>query len=238
MRRDGAVRMLLAALVVATVVGGCLAIQALERARKLNLQAITALRRLEERLANPPAPDGNLRPDDGRIANREFFVPGAKVGGELRSCIAAEPPNLNPLISNEATAMDIYSMCIVSLAERAYDRPDGEFLPLAAESWTISPDRLAYHIKLRRGIMWDDFTDPVTMKRHPAREVTAEDFRFFVEVLMNPEVNCAPLRSYYCDLDGLEVIGPYEFVVRWKRPFYGSLAATLGMSPLPRHYYH
>ena len=129
-------------------------------------------------------------------------------------------------------------MCVVTLGERAYDRPDGDFLPLAAESWRISPDRLAYHIKLRRGIMWDDFTDPVTMKRHPAKEVTADDFRFFVEVLMNKEVNCAPLRSYYRDLEKLEVLGPYEFVVRWKRPFYGSLAATLGMSPLPRHYFH
>ena len=129
-------------------------------------------------------------------------------------------------------------MCVVALGERPYDHPDGEFSPLAAESWEISPDRLTYRIKLRRGIMWDDFTDPVTQKRHPAKEVTAEDFRFFVDVLRDPAVNCAPLRSYYQDLDSLEVISPYEFVVRWKRPFYGSLAATLGMSPLPRHYYH
>ena len=238
MKRDPVIRMLLAALVVAVIVGGCLAIQALERARKLNLQALAALRRIEARLANPASPGRNLPAAAGTVANREFFVPGAPVGGELRSCIASEPPNLNPLISNEATASDIYSMCVVTLGERAYDRPDGDILPLAAESWRISPDRLAYHIKLRRGIMWDDFTDPVTMKRHPAKEVTADDFRFFVEVLMNKEVNCAPLRSYYRDLEKLEVLGPYEFVVRWKRPFYGSLAATLGMSPLPRHYFH
>ena len=238
MKRDPAARILLAALVVAVIVVGGLAIQALERARKLNLQALETLRRIEERLAAPAAAQPGRSSAGAEIANREFFVPGARVGGELRSCIASEPPSLNPLISNEATSMDIYSMCTVTLAERAYDRPDGEFLPFAAESWTISPDRLTYHIKLRRGIMWDDFTDPVTMKRHPAKEVTADDFKFFVEVMMDPDVNCAPLRSYYCDLEGLEVIGPHEFVVRWKRPFYGSLSATLGMSPLPRHYYH
>ena len=148
MKRDHTARMLLAALVIAVIVGGCLTIQALERARKLNLQALEMLRNLEERMANPVTVALGS-PAGGKVANREFFVPGARVGGELRSCIASEPPNLNPLISNEATASDIYSMCVVSLAERPYDRPDGEFAPLAAESWEISPDRLTYRISQR-----------------------------------------------------------------------------------------
>ncbi len=234
MRSDRVARILLAALLMAVVVGGCLAIQALDRAREVNLQALKALRRLEKQAAaaGVPRPAGN-----GEFANAEFFVP-ASPGGTLRECIAAEPPNLNPIICNEATAAELYSLCMATPGERSFEHPDGEFRPLMAESWDISPDHLTYRIRLRRGILWHAYTDPVTGERVPAREVTAADFAFFVEVMRNPEVNCAPLRSYYQDLDRLEVINSREFVVRWKRPFYGSLSATLGMSPLPRHYFH
>ena len=238
MKRDRAARILLAVLCVAVIWGGCTAIQALERTRRLNLRTLETLRKLERRAAEPSA-ETAARPAAGNtVANAEFFVPGAVPGGTLRECISAEPPGLNPVITNEATAQELYALCTAALGERPYDRPDGDFKPLLAESWEISPDRLTYRIKLRRGVRWDAYTDPVTHRRIPAREVTAEDFRFFVEVLKDPDVNCAPLRSYYQDLDTLEVLNPYEFIVRWKRPFYGSLAATLGMSPLPRHYYH
>ena len=237
MRRDGTVKLLLAALCVAVVWGSCTAIQALERARRTNRAALEALKRLErsalERAGGVASAAGGAP-----VANAEFFVRGARPGGTLRECIAAEPPNLNPIVTNEATASELYSLCSATLGERSFDKPDGEFEPLLAESWEISPDRMTYRIKLRKGAMWDDYTDPVTQRKVPAREVTAEDFRFFVEVLKDPAVNCAPLRSYYQDLDALEVHGPYEFTVKWKRPFYGSLSATLGMSPLPRHYYH
>ncbi len=234
MRRDIWARALLALLTVITAAGLALAIQALERTRKLQLRTLEALRKLEQQ----PPPVAARKETSGGIANAEFFVPGATPGGRLRECIAGEPPNLNPLICNEATSSALYSLCMSTLAERSWEHPDGEFLPLMAEKWHISPDRLSYRIWLRRGIMWNDYTDPVTGEAVPAREVTAEDFKFFVEVLRDPVVNCAPLRSYYQDLDSLEVVNSHEFVVRWKRPFYGSLSATLGMSPLPRHYFH
>lgn len=237
MRRDGIiVKFLLAALCAAVLWGGCTAIQALERTRRLHLRTLEELKRLERRTAEARRPPG-AAPAGGAVANAEFFVPGAVVGGTLRECISAEPPNLNPIITNEATASALYALCSATLGERPYDRPDADFEPLLAESWEISPDRLAYRIRLRKGVMWDAYTDPVTRRKVPAREVTSEDFRFFVEVLKDPDVNCAPLRCYYQDLDELEISGPYEFTVKWKRPFYGSLAATLGMSPLPRHYY-
>jgi peptide/nickel transport system substrate-binding protein len=234
MRRDGVARILLAILVVVTAAGLLLILQALERTRKLQLRTLATLRKLESR---PAAAERSVKAR-GEFANAEYFVADAAVGGTLRECIGTEPPNLNPLITNEAIASEIYSLCMSSLAERDWAHPDGEFRPLMAESWEISPDRLSYRIRLRRGIKWYAFTDPVTGRAVPEKEVTAEDFRFFIDVLRDPTVNCAPLRSYYQDFDSLEVVNSHEFVVRWKRPFYGSLSATLGMSPLPRHYFH
>ena len=234
MRRDGVARALLAVLIVVTAAGLLLVVQALERTRKLQLRTLEALRRLENR----PAAAKRRAEARGEFANAEYFLPDAPDGGTLRECIGAEPPNLNPLISNEAVASEIHSLCMSALAERDWAHPDGEFRPLMAEKWEISPDRLSYRIWLRRGVRWYAYTDPVTGRAVPEKEVTAEDFRFFTDVLRDPNVNCAPLRSYYQDLDSLEVVNSHEFVVRWKRPFYGSLSATLGMSPLPRHYFH
>ena len=48
-------------------------------------------------------------------------------------------------------------------AREDFGKPE-EYQPLLAESWEISPDHRTYRIKLRRGVLWHDFTDPVTLK--------------------------------------------------------------------------
>jgi len=235
MRRDLISRCLLIVLILTVAVGTALILIELSRVRKLQVRTQRML--AQTRFAHRSKAE-TLRTGTERFANAEFFVPGAAVGGRLHGSISSDPPGLNPIISNEATTSAIYSLCMAQLAERDLEHPDGEYLPMMAESWEISPDRLAYRIRLRKGIMWNDYTDPVTGEKVPAKEVTAEDFRFFTDVLRDENVNCAPLRSYYRDLDGIEAVNEHEFVVRWKRPFYGSLSATLGMSPLPKHYFH
>ncbi len=170
------------------------------------------------------------------VANREFFDPAAQRGGRLIRAISADTQNMNYLINNDSTAADFQQLANSSLATRNYARPE-IYQPLMAESWEISPDKKSYRIKLRRGILWHDFTDPVSGRQYVRHEVTADDFKFFVEVVKNPDVNCEPMRVYYQDLEAIEVVNDYEFIVRWKEVFYGSMAATLGMSPLPRHLY-
>ena len=51
---------------------------------------------------------------------------------------------------------------------------------------------------------------------HGPKEVTAADFKFFVDVVKNPDVNCEAIRSYYQDLESVEIVNDFEFVVRWK----------------------
>lgn len=235
MRRNRFADLLLAVLIAAVAVGAALILTELSRMRKLLAQT---RRELEELRKIRPLPAETPEFRDGNFANRKHFVPGAAVRGTLRESIVSDPPSLNPLISNEATASGIYSLCMASLAERDWEHPDGEFLPVMAESWEISPDHLAYRIRLRKGIMWNDYRDPVTGEKVPAKEVTAEDFRFFLDVVRDPDVNCESLRVYYKDLESIEVVNKYEFVVRWKENLYGSLGLTLGMSPLPKHYFH
>ncbi|MBR7130555.1 MAG: hypothetical protein IKC82_01010 [Lentisphaeria bacterium] len=173
---------------------------------------------------------------DGDFANREYFVKDAPDQGKLVSIIASDPPGLNPLIFNEASAAEIFALCSLSLAERDWQHPE-KFRPQLAESFTISPDRKSYHIKLRKGVMWQPFTDPVTGKTHPAKEVTASDIKFTVDIIRDPKVNCAPQKVYYADLQEVKVINDHELTITWAKEFYGSIAATLGLFPMPRHFY-
>lgn len=54
--------------------------------------------------------------------------------------------------------------------------PDAVAIPGQAESWTVSDDGLVYTFKLREGIQWTD-----------GQPVTANDFVFALQRLMNPE---------------------------------------------------
>ena len=170
------------------------------------------------------------------VANRQYFDAAAKSGGTLTTAFSAEPPGFNPLTVQEASASAIYALCSASLAERDWAKPE-EFKPLMAESWEISPDRLTYRVKLRRGILWQAYTDPESGKRIAPVPVTAHDFKFTIDVIRDPQVNCEALRVYWQDLLEVQAVNDYELLFRWKKPYYGSLASTLGLFPLPRHFY-
>jgi peptide/nickel transport system substrate-binding protein len=170
-------------------------------------------------------------------ANREFFEPDATPGDRIIYVSAADTGNMNYLITNEATLGEFYGICNSSPAARNLANPD-VFEPLMAESWKLSEDKLTYTIKLRKGILWHDFTDPVTGKEWRDVEVTAHDFKFYYDVVMNPQTNCAPLRGSLMDIQDIEVINDYEFKVVWKKKYFRSELITLGLGPLPRHLYH
>ena len=171
------------------------------------------------------------------IANLNFFDPKAEFGGRRISAIPSQTENMNSLVNNESLVGNIWSLCFDSLAERNYQKIE-VFQPMLAKSWSISKDKLTYTIKLKKGVLWHDFTDPVTGKIWKNIEVTADDFKFYVDVIKNKDTDCAPIRTYLIDLDRVEVISDYEFKVHWKRKYFLSKNMTLGLQPLPRHLYH
>ena len=235
---SGYLKFILTVLTVLIALFGYLGIESLDRVRESNLRILEKLDRLAvSPAAAAPAAAPREAAETGGIANREFFDPAAVPGGRLIQATAADAANLNVLINNDAAVAMFNGLCGASLAERNYADPT-RFQPMLAESWEISPDHLRYRIKLRRGVLWQDFTDPETGVEHRGVEVTAHDFKFFVDVVKNPDVNCGPLRVYYQDLESVTVLNDYEFEVKWGTEYYGSLASTLGLSPLPRHFYH
>lgn len=172
-----------------------------------------------------------------KAANAEFYDPAAEDGGTLTQAIAADTGNMNSLINNDATVSEFWSKCGDTLAELNWNDLT-RFEPKMAESWSVSEDNATYRIKLRKGILWHDFVDPVTGKEWKNVEVTAHDFKFYVDVVKNPDVDALPLRGYLADLDRVVVFNDYEFDVVWKKPYFLSKEITLSLSPLPRHLYH
>lgn len=244
MNENGYVKFILTVAVAVIALFGYLGVRALDRVRESNLRVVERLDALREQLSDSPVstvtavraaePKDELPPP--AAANQEFFDPASQIGGRMIQAIGADTANLNSIINNDALASSLNGLCVPSLAERNFRNPE-EFQPMLAESWEISPDHLSYRVKLRRGVYWDDVTDPVTGKFHRNVEVTAADFKFYVDVVRDPSVNCEQLRNYLQDLDSVEIINPYEFVVRWKKAYYGSYNVTLSMTPLPRHFF-
>ena len=220
-------------------------ITALDRHRYALEELSAAVKRLESRqavlpTAGPVSPSASVQAPAGRrAANAEYFDSAATPGGRLVRAFSADVGNMNMLINNDAYVSQIWAQVTDTLADRNYnDRGDGEFEPMLAESWTISPDHKTVRIKLRKGILWHDFTDPVTGKQWKNREVTAHDIKFYIDVIKNPAVDCAPLRVYYNDLEKINVINDYEFEVIWSKPYFMMEDMTLSLQPLPRHLYH
>lgn len=170
------------------------------------------------------------------FANAEYFSPAAVDGGDLTAVFSSNPPGLNPLTANEASAQSIFSLCSMSLAERDWEQPE-KFRPLLAERFEVFDHGKSYYIKLRKGVMWQSFTDPETGIFHPAKEVTAHDIKFTVDTILNPDVNCMAIRSYYLDIKDVKIINNHELIIEWQKEYYGSMASTLELFPLPRHFY-
>lgn len=173
----------------------------------------------------------------GEVANLEFYDPEAESGGRLITAIASDTKNMNYIVNNDATVSMFWGKAMDALAERNLEDLE-EFQPMLAESWTLSEDKMTYHVKLRKGILWHDFTDPVTGREWKNVEVTAHDFKFYVDVIKNEDVDAAPIRGYLMDMGRIDVINDYEFNVVWKKKYFRSMDITLSLSPLPRHLYH
>ena len=171
------------------------------------------------------------------IANFAFYDQNAQRGGRMITVSASDTKNMNSLITNDAFLSAISSFTQDGISERSFS-DISKFEPKLAESWERLDGGLRFRIRLRKGVLWHDFTDPVTKKKWENVEMTAEDFKFYVEVVKNPKTDCAPLRTYLSDLDRVEIINKYEFDVIWKKKYFLAEEVTLQLEPLPRHLYH
>ena len=244
MQTNTYLKVILTILTLSVIYFGIVGINAVDRLHRSNVELSEQLKNMHVSVHAPQkaavkAEDSSVKsvPETHKnIANLRYFDKQARFGGKMVGTISVEPPNLNTIICNEATAASLASLCTAGLAARNWENPD-VFEPMIAESWQISEDKKVFHIKLKKGVKYNDFTDPVSGREYRDVEVTSHDFKFMIDVIKDEKVNCAHLKSYYQDLEKVEVLSDYEFKVYWRKPFYGAVNCTLSLEPLPRHFY-
>ena len=216
-------KVILTILTASVIYLGIVGINAVDRLHRSNVELSEQLKNMRMPAAVPEHSEKQVKKVDkavkkhsGSIANVQYFDHDARFGGKMTQAISVEPPNFNTIICNEATAASLASLCTSGLAARNWENPD-IFEPMIAESWQISPDKKVFTVKLKKGVKYNDFTDPVTKKHHRNVEVTSHDFKFMVDVIKDEKVNCAHLKSYYQDLEKVEIINDHEFKVYWKK---------------------
>lgn len=117
-----------------------------------------------------------------------------------------EHGEINSLIFNGLTAHDKNNKVISCLAE----------------SWEIDKESNTYTFKLRNDVKW-----------HDGKKFTAEDVKFTLETIMNPD-NASEIASNYEDITNIEVVDETTIKITLKSPNVAMLDyLTIGI--LPKH---
>lgn len=160
----------------------------------------------------------------GAAADSEILKqPPEREFGDWRvTDLGAEPNTLNPITSTDAVAGTIQSFIYENLLKR--DPKSLELVPLLAERWDISDDHLTYTFYIKKGIKWEDGVP-----------FTAGDVLFSYERIMDPKVDAAHQRSYYQDIEKVEVLDDHTVRFKYKIPYFRALEVCGGMDIVPAH---
>jgi len=179
-----------------------------------------------------------LQPHDFTITQ-----PNADMNGTLtRAYGIGQIKGFNVLTENASDLMDIWSYCGESMASRMIWTDPDKWYGQLAERVEITNNHQDFKVFLRHGVMWHhpgaiDLSDPKYSWLNKDHEFTARDVKFTFDMLMNPQVQAAPLRSYFEDLDSWKMINDYTILIHWKRPYYNSIDSTLSLPILPEFLY-
>ncbi len=137
-----------------------------------------------------------------------------------------EPESLNPFTSTSASATNIYSYIYEAFLIQRRE-PPWDYLPLLVESLPeVSEDHLTYTWKLRDDVTW-----------HDGKPLTVHDAEFTLKAMMNPYVDDLPIKSYYAELDSIQIIGDRTIQMFCVQPHFMHEDILGEFSILPKHVY-
>jgi peptide/nickel transport system substrate-binding protein len=140
-------------------------------------------------------------------------------GGELVTSVRAEPSAYNRHVDRSAAAEVLALLTQSPLVH--VNRITDTLEPWLAESWTESPDHLAYTITLRQGVTFSD-----------GAPLTSADVIFSYRALYDPAVNSVLVGDKPLTFEAPD---PFTVVVRFPAPFAPGLRVIDGVPILPRH---
>lgn len=206
----------------------------------------------------------NLLQDDPfyNVTLPKLLGPHFKPQGTFRNAYLGKPDNLHPF-ANWAQVVAWTNLCSVSLARLKF----GIYETFAPDMAIKIEERLnkttktkEFWIHLRDNVFWQPLQSklfsediklaPHFLHKHP---VTSHDFKFYYDAMMNAynqEPGAIAARTYFGDIDSLEIVDDLTFIVRWKhetikepdgstvlKPKYIAKQLTGGLRPLASFVY-
>ncbi|MBX3144873.1 MAG: ABC transporter substrate-binding protein, partial [Trueperaceae bacterium] len=138
-----------------------------------------------------------------------------RYGGSITVAVTDDPPNLDPHLTNAASARNVLHNVFATIVEMNLD-----FVPAPglAESWEISDDGLTYTFHLVQNARFHDGTP-----------VNAASFVYNFDRIKNPETG-SPRASELSFVESYEATDDHTFVVRLSQPYAAFLPALASWS--------
>lgn len=157
----------------------------------------------------------------------ELLGPHFRPSGIFQDATIGKYDNLLPF-SEWGEVSEWNNMCNVSVAQLQFGKYETlcPNMAIKMEERKTEDGSKEYWIHLRDNVFWqplrkDFFPAGFELSEHflKKHQVTAEDFKFFFDAVMNPYISAAAavaLRNYLIDIEEFKVIDPLTFVVRWR----------------------
>ena len=152
-----------------------------------------------------------------------------------------DPKGMNFVLENSAPLReDIQEYVGMPLAQRSPSDPS-KFYGKLAHRVEVTDDYKLYTIYIKPGYLWHrpqvDDSNPRYKWLQKDHYVTADDFVYTLDLILNPQVGAAHSRNYYMDIEWYKAIDEHTLQIRWKVKTYQSVGSTLELYPTPRWLY-
>ena len=159
--------------------------------------------------------------------------------GEIGLQYGPEPKSFNILTEHTAPLQENLEKNVCDAPAAEHWKNPYHYAPALCPRIEVSPDFREYTLFFRRGALWH--TPAVDLTKFPhlggTHYVTAKDYKFTIDIINNPQSECAPLRSYYGDVESMTLVDDYTLVVKWRKSVFHSIAYTLGRAVIPEFLY-
>lgn len=118
-----------------------------------------------------------------------------KRGGIWKDALGANPPHIDPVFATDTTSAEVGYQLFETLV--GLD-PEGEVIPLLAESWEVEDGGTRFIFKLRKGVHFHSTTEGGKPTANGGREVTAHDWVWTFNYICSPDTNSP--RAYFVDM--------------------------------------
>lgn len=157
-------------------------------------------------------------------ANDPRDHPDYTVGGTFTETFGAQSDKITPLVYTDVYGRRVIERVVEPLA--TYHPETLEIVGVLAEAWQLDPDGMWLRAKI-----WDDarFSD--------GEPVTAEDFKYTYEMMMDSEIDAERFRAVYGLITDVEVIDDKVVDFHFEAPMFINEIRALSVQVLPKHFY-